>query len=257
MFKVIKGQKRRRLFTILFEIIIGVGLYAFVFYSEYFLETKLEFSVELVLGYVVFIFFIEILSTISTFNKFDIETRKNHQNINFLLGADIAEGYRFSQLGLLHYDDELTILWTSEIFDERQIQILGDNLLDWQPILSEILNSEDDKKEVVVTIQQRKYSAICLKELNIILFKDVSDIQGLMQTREEQAPLICTIVIDNYAELNSISKDAIVSEIENETRKIIAEWAKKYDLVLRRYKEDAYLALFNETTFETPLSVLA
>ena len=250
MFKVIKGQKRRRLFTILFEIIVGVGLYAFVFYSEYFLDTKLEFSIELVLGYVVFLFFVEILSTISTFNKFDIETRKNHQNINFLLGADIAEGYRFSQLGLLHYDDDQTILWTSEIFEERHIHILGQNLLDWQPGLSDILYSDDDRKDVIITIHQRKYSAICLKELKIILFKDVSDIQGLIQTREEQAPIICSIVIDNFAELNSISNDAIVSEIENEARKIIAEWAKKYELVIRRYKEDSYLAIFNETTFD-------
>lgn len=250
MFKVIKGQKRRRLFTILFEIIVGIGLYAFVFYSEYFLESKIDFSIELILGYIVFLFFIEILSTISTFNKFDIETRKNHQNINFLLGADIAEGYRFSQLGLLHYDDDQTILWTSEIFEERHIHILGQNLMDWQPGLIDILNSEDDKKEIIITIQQRKYSAICLKELKIILFKDVSDIQSLMQTREEQAPLICTIVIDNFAELNSISNDAIVSEIENEARKIIAEWAKKYDLVIRRYKEDSYIAIFSETTYE-------
>ena len=202
------------------------------------------------MGYIVLVFFFEIISTISVFNKFDIQTRKNHQNINFLLGADIAEGYRFSQLGMLYYDADLTILWTSELFEERHVQLLGQNLLDWQPVLNELLTSEDEKKEVILTIQQRKYSAICLKELQIILFKDVSDIQGLLQTREEQAPLIATIVIDNFAELTSISNETIVSEIENETRKIIAEWAKKYDLVLRRYKEDAYLALFNETTFE-------
>jgi len=250
MFKVIKSQKRRRLFTILFELVIGVGLYAFVFYSEHFLEKKIEFTIELVLAYLVFVFFIEIISTISVFNKFDIQIRKNHQNINFLLGADIAEGYRFSQLGMIHYDEDQTIIWTSELFEERHIQVLGQNLIDWQPGLIDILNSTDDKKEVIVTIQQRKYSAICLKELQIILLKDVSDLQNLMQTREEQAPLIATIVIDNFAELNSISNDVIVSEIENETRKIIAEWAKKYELVIRRLKEDSYLAIFSESTFE-------
>lgn len=250
MFKVIKSQKRKRLVTILFEIIVGIGLYAFVLYSEYILDYKIDFTIEIVLGYVVFLFFIEILSTMSVFNKFDIQIRKNHQNINFLLGADIAEGYRFSQLGMLHYDTDQTILWTSELFEERHIQILGQNLLDWQPVIGELINSDDEKKEIIITIQQRKYSAICLKELQIILFKDVSDIQSLMQTREEQAPLIATIVIDNFAELNSISSDAVISEIENETRKIIAEWAKKYDLVLRRYKEDAYLAILSETTFE-------
>ena len=250
MYKVIKSQKRRRLFLILLEIIIGIGVYAFVFYSDLILGEKIEYTWEILLGYIVLVFFFEIISTISVFNKFDIQTRKNHQNINFLLGADIAEGYRFSQLGMLYYDADLTILWTSELFEERHVQLLGQNLLDWQPVLNELLTSEDEKKEVILTIQQRKYSAICLKELQIILFKDVSDIQGLLQTREEQAPLIATIVIDNFAELTSISNETIVSEIENETRKIIAEWAKKYDLVLRRYKEDAYLALFNETTFE-------
>ena len=117
--------------------------------------------------------FFEIISTISVFNKFDIQTRKNHQNINFLLGADIAEGYRFSQLGMLYYDADLTILWTSELFEERHVQLLGQNLLDWQPVLNELLTSEDKKKEVILTIQQRKYSAICLKELQIRFYSRI------------------------------------------------------------------------------------
>ena len=37
-----------------------------------------------------------------------------------------------------------------------------------------LLTSDDEKKEVIITIQQRKYSAICLKELQIILFKEGS-----------------------------------------------------------------------------------
>ena len=250
MFKILKSQKRRRLFTILFEVIIGLVLYGFVFYSEHFLDKETDYVIELVFAYVVFVIVIEILSTISSLNKLSIQVRKNHQNINFLLGADIAEGYRFSQLGMLHYDEDQTIIWTSELFEERHVQILGLNLLEWQPNLIELINSNDDKKEIIVTIQQRKYSALCLKELQIVLFKDVSDIQNLMQTREEQAPLIATIVIDNFAELNSISNDAIVNEIENETRKIIAEWAKRYELVIRRLKEDSYIAIFSESTFE-------
>ena len=52
----------------------------------------------------------------------------------------------FSKTGVLCQ----TILWTSEIFEERHIHILGQNLLDWQPGLNEILNSEDDKKELFI-----------------------------------------------------------------------------------------------------------
>ena len=89
---VIKSEKRRRLFTILLEIIIGIGIYAFIFYSDLILGEKIEYTWEILLGYIVVVFFFEIISTISVFNKFDIQARKNHQNINFLLGADIAEG---------------------------------------------------------------------------------------------------------------------------------------------------------------------
>lgn len=250
MFKVIKSQKRRRLLTILFEIIIGIGLYAFIFYSEYILGTEFKYVEEIFLGYIVFLFFVETISMIAVFNTFDIQVRKNHQNINFLLGADIAEGYRYSQLGMLHYDQDQTIIWTSELFEERHIHILGQNLLDWHPSIIELLNSNDEKKEIIITIQQRKYSAICLKELHIILLKDVSDMQNLIKTREEQAPVMATIVMDNFAELNSISNDSIIGEIETETRKLITEWAKKYEIVLRRLKEDSYIAVFSEEIFE-------
>ena len=165
MFKVIKSQKRRRLLTILFEIIIGIGLYAFIFYSEYILGTEFKYVEEIFLGYIVFLFFVETISTIAVFNTFDIQVRKNHQNINFLLGADIAEGYRYSQLGMLHYDQDQTIIWTSELFEERHIHILGQNLLDWYPSIIELLNSNDEKKEIIITTARNsvKYVATNLK----------------------------------------------------------------------------------------------
>ena len=112
MFKVIKNQKARRLLTFIFEILVGVGIYIFILFSENIIGYPLELSIEIIFAYVVFVFFVEIVSTITTFNKFEVQVRKNHQNIKFLLGADIAEGYRFSQLGMLHFDNDLTILWT-------------------------------------------------------------------------------------------------------------------------------------------------
>ena len=75
MYKVIKSQKRRRLFTILLEIIIGIGIYAFIFYSDLILGEKIEYTWEILLGYIVVVFFFEIISTISEFNKFDIQAR--------------------------------------------------------------------------------------------------------------------------------------------------------------------------------------
>lgn len=251
MYKTLKKQNRIKLFLFFIDILILVAFSILLFEGENWFNNKIIFDESIFIAVTLLIIIINAIGNMATSSMFEKEARKNHLNISFMLGADINEAYQFAQLGLIYYDEkDKTILWTSELFEIRKIKLLGTNLFEFQPKLHDLFLTTDAKKEVEIEVQGRKFIATLLPELCVILLKDNTELSNLIEIRQEQAPVIANILIDNLNELRGITDDLIVTEIEQKTRKEINDWAKEYDLVIRKYKEDAYIAIFDEKTYQ-------
>ena len=85
----------------------------------------------------------------------------------------------------------------------------------------QVFLTTDAKKEVEIEVQGRIFIATLLPELCVILLKDNTELSNLIEIRQEQAPVIANILIDNLNELRGITDDLIVTEIEQKTRKEI------------------------------------
>lgn len=254
MYKMLKKQNRIKFFLFLLDIFILVVFSVLLFEGNKWFDNKLLFDETSFIAVTLLIIIINGIANVITSSAFEKEIRKNHLNIEFMLGADISEAYQFAQLGMIYYDEnDKTILWTSELFEDRKIKILGVNLFDFNSKLQDLFLNSEESKEVEIEIQGRIFIATLLPELCIILLKDNTELSNLIEKRREQAPLIANIVIDNLNELRGISDDLVINEIETKVRKEINDWAKDYDLVIRKYKEDAYIAVFDETTYENIL----
>ncbi len=251
MYKMLKKQNRIKFFLFLIDIFILFAFSLVLFKGEKWFDNVELFDESLFIAVTLFIIIINAIGNMITSSVFEKEVRKNHLNISFMLGADINEAYQFAQLGMIYYDEtDKTILWTSELFETRKIKILGSNLFDFQPKLQELFLTSEAKKEVEIEIQGRIFIATLLPEMCIILLRDNTELSNLIEKRHEQAPIIANILIDNLNELRGITDDLVINEIESKTRKEINDWAKEYDLVIRKYKEDAYIAIFDETTYQ-------
>lgn len=251
MYKMLKKQNRIKLFLLFINILILIAFSILLFEGDKWFENALIFDESIFIAVTLFIIIIDAIGNMITSSAFEREARKNHLNVSFMLGADINEAYQFAQLGLIYYDEkDKTILWTSELFEIRKIKLLGTNLFDFQPRLADLFLATDAKKEVEIEVQGRKFIATSLPELCIILLKDNTELSNLIEMRHSQAPVIANILIDNLNELRGITDDLIVTEIEQKTRKEINDWAREFDLVIRKYKEDAYIAIFDETTYQ-------
>ena len=118
-----------------------------------------------------------------------------------LIGSDIEEAYNFGMLGLAVVDENNTVLWTNTLFKERAIEILDENILEWQPELKEL---EEGSSKTVVKIQfnSRNYDVKLLKEAGLYIFKDTTDFETITEYSKRQAVVIGQIIIDNFSDVS-------------------------------------------------------
>ncbi|MDD3207748.1 MAG: DHH family phosphoesterase, partial [Bacilli bacterium] len=162
-----------------------------------------------------------------------------------LIGNDVQEAYKFGMIGLVVVDENDIVLWTNDLFQERQIDLLDINILEWQPNLREL---HDASPDVVVKIEvnSRNYDVKYLSDAGLYIFKDMTEYESIFEYSREQAPVLGIIMLDNYSDVAGNLDDAndVISKVKN----LIFDYAKEYGVLLRRYRNDAYFALCNHSS---------
>ncbi len=252
MFDLIKQTKRSMVLVLLIEAIVCA---AFIL-GNIFLIDKFAFlgSQEAYLGVLGFIFIFPCFFIAHSIRKTEKGIRKNYITIANTLGADISEAYSFGEIGIISYNARQEIIWTSNLFSERGIKLLGLNVVQRFPVLRPFFNNSSDNetpKEIKVVINQRTYSVIHLIELSVLIFKDVSEVDSLYLLRQEEAPVIVTILLDNLGDVTTIANDEDYVQIEALIRKSIADWARENKVLLKKIKDDVYFGFMQETSYQS------
>ena len=164
-----------------------------------------------------------------------------------LIGSDIEEAYNFGMLGLAVVDENNTVLWTNTLFKERAIEILDENILEWQPELKEL---EEGSSKTVVKIQfnSRNYDVKLLKEAGLYIFKDTTDFETITEYSKRQAVVIGQIIIDNFSDVSGTGEET--NDVLSKVRTAIYDYARDYSALLRKISNDAYLIICNYESLE-------
>ena len=164
-----------------------------------------------------------------------------------LIGSDIEEAYNFGMLGLAVVDENNTVLWTNTLFKERAIEILDENILEWQPELKEL---EEGSSKTVVKIQfnSRNYDVKLLKEAGLYIFKDTTDFETITEYSKRQAVVIGQIIIDNFSDVSGNGEET--NDVLSKVRTAIYDYARDYSALLRKISNDAYLIICNFESLE-------
>lgn len=158
-----------------------------------------------------------------------------------LIGEDVQEAYNFGMLGLAVVDENNIVLWANDLFKERNIDILDQNILEWQPKLGDIQKGGDGVAKLV--INSRNYDVKFLPDAGVYIFKDTTNYETVYDYSKRQAIVVGILMIDNYSDISEVGDDSndIISKIRNE----IFEYCGEFDVLLRRYRNDAYLLFCN------------
>ena len=159
-----------------------------------------------------------------------------------LIGSDIEEAYNFGMLGLAVVDENNVVLWTNTLFKERAIEILDENILEWQPDLKELVEG-NSKTVVKIQFNSRNYDVKLLKEAGLYIFKDTTDFETISDYSKRQAVVIGQIIIDNFSDVSGSGEET--NDVLSKVRTAIYEYARDYSSLLRKISNDAYLIICN------------
>lgn len=171
----------------------------------------------------------------------------NHLSVAEALDRDAKNAYIFGGIALIQYDENRNIVWTSDLFKEMNINIVGVKLLEWQPQLATLFDDEDIK---IIDVKGKKFEAYNSKETKLIYLKDVTQFLSLQQDYLDQQVCMAYITIDNYEETLENADEPKMALIQSRSRQVIVDWAYSNGIIIRRFKSGGYLAFFNERIYK-------
>ena len=239
--------KRLRL-TLLFYYLVVILIYGTfsVFYFANFFNFRDLVDITWVYFGSAALLAISIILTFATIFVFVGNKRQAELKAADLIGDDIQEAYHFGQIGLIVVDENKNVLWTNELFRERNIDLLDKNLLEWQPELEKISSGKDATMKI--EFNSHNYDVKFLSDASLYIFKDVTDYETIFANFNKEAMVVGILTIDNYNDINEQADDT--SDVVSKVRNAIFEYTKKYNVLLSRNKANSYFILCNYESLE-------
>ena len=210
-------------------------------------DQMMVYALISVLAISLFIDLIFIWSALANISKSRL---KNDIKAVDIIGDDIQDVYNFAQIGLVLIDNQGNIIWVNDWFVDEQLDLVDNNVYEWKKELSNLKNGEDT---VVVEHNNRNYEVKFLKDANLFIFKDVTEFNAITLFSKAHAPVIGLITIDNYQDIATLVDDVKANDMLASIQKIIVNYAKKFNLLIRKYRSDSYLIYGNYEQYEKML----
>ena len=212
-----------------------------IFYFENVLELKTKLTIETFYVGAAVLAGLDMIFVWVSILVFSYKRKKTDLRAADLIGGDVQEAYNFGMIGLVVVDENNVVIWMNDIFHDRNLEILDQNILEWQPKLQEIQKGGDAVCKLV--INSRNYEVKYLPDAGLYIFKDNTDLETTTAYATKNSTVIGMVIIDNYSDVSESSDDSndTISKIRNE----IFNYCDEFDVLLRRYRNDAYFLVCN------------
>ena len=178
-------------------------------------------------------------------NLAELEDLATH--VREVVGKESNNAFLFGQVGILMYDENHHIYFQSELFNDRDVDLRGKALKDWQPILEEQFNDEG-----IIEIKDGiyRYEVYNNQDSKTLYLKDVTYFKDLLETYHTQQKVIGYLSIDNFDETIAGVDEQKGALIQSSVRSTLVEWANENGIILRRYRQEYYLLLADEEGYQ-------
>lgn len=248
MSKAIKFIRSFSFVIIILQLLL-FGAFAIIYFNNFFEIQKYVMPMYIVIGaagLVVFdcLFVWIVIVRISGMRK------KTDLHAAEVIGNDVQEAYNFAMVGLAVTDEDDTVIWTNTLFENRHIDIIDSNILSWQPgLVSLKQNSANSDATVKILINERYYEVKYLVDAGLWIFKDIDEKETTAILKEQQAPVIGILTIDNYQDVTHGDTEDFndgITKVKNE----IFQYTKEHGVLLRKFKDDSYSLLCDFKSYE-------
>ena len=219
------------LFTIIGVIIALAFLYFF-------------FKTDIIISALILILFSILLGII--YSSLDRIRREMTKDIENNLELSYKEVLSHGDIGIIVYDENYEITFMSDFFVKKNMDHLGEKLLNWLPELQEMISNEANNH--IVIINDEKFSVRKVDNANVITFKNITREFDLDKKLDDQNPVLGYLVYDNYDEA-SMSEDEL-AYINANIKVPVIEYFKKFGVVYHTLRNNRMLLNMNEETYE-------
>ena len=193
---------------------------------------------------------LSIIITIAIYSYFSIYHRQITGDIETNLSSSMTEALKISNIGILVYNEDYEITWLSSLFNEKNINHVGDKILVWLPELKDLLNGKLDKN--IVVINDDKYEVSKKEDAYVLFFNDISKEYDLEKEAIDSAYVLGVVNFDNYDELALNEND--ISYINTNIKVAVIEYLRKYEIVYKTLKNNRLLLILNHQTYKRLLN---
>ena len=205
------------------------------------------FEVNIIIPAIISLLFIILL--ISTFSSLDSLRDETNKQIESDIDASISEALKEGEVGVLVYNEDYEVTWTSDFFREKNIDKTGEKLLTWLPDIQDVLQGNNDRMEV--SINGSKYAVSKKDNSYVLIFKDITTVQDLNKKVADSAYVIGLLAYDNYDEINETEDD--IQFINSSIKIPVMEYFKKYGVVYKTLRSSKMLLILNEEKYSNLL----
>lgn len=245
MQKLFLKEKKNILIIAIIEIFVAV-----FFFMNYYFNNFLRIEIESEYVYtclVAIIMVVNLLYVLVLYSKVDNLNDISTKKTNFVLTNNIEEIFSFTESGVIFYDEGFNVIWTNDFIDNRIINLVGKNLIRFNNDFCKILEDKNDTCKL--TINNKIYECKCLKELKVVIIRDINQYETLLDTYNKESPVILQINLDNYSDVSSMLDESTMSDLDVKVRGVIAEWAKEKRALLKKLRNDAYMVIVQESVY--------
>lgn len=241
-------EKNKIIILLMFQFIVSILMLLNYSFSTPIVDVEKEI---LYTSVVIAVIFSNIFYFLSFYSKIDKKNSMNNIKVNSLILNNLKEIEKIGEVGIIFYNEFFEVIWINDFLDNRNVNIVGKNIIKYNNDLCLIV--EDKHESIKITIDNRIYECRCLKELKMVIMKDITQYENLIKAYTNEAPVIFNINIDNYSDVLSILDETKTSELEAQVRMIINEWSINNRIYLKKIRNDAYMALMQESTYQSVL----
>lgn len=182
-----------------------------------------------------------------------IKTHKSRVlEVSQLLGTEARDAFDYGKIGIITLDNDNTISWMSEIFDELGIEGIGEKLVDVFPSSEGVLDGNKDF--ATVTIKGNNYEITSMGHKQIMFVKDITEITELERVNRLNSVVLGIANLDNYEETTQYEEEQQTALIDSNIRQAVVRWADKHNMFIRRIRPDRYLLVMNEEIYQNIVS---
>jgi c-di-AMP phosphodiesterase-like protein len=204
----------------------------------------LFFSVNIILPAIITFVFVLLLGLV--FFSQDMIKNETNKQIENQLELSYKGVLSHGDMGILVYDENYEINFMSDFFLKRNMNHMGEKILNWLPELQDTLKNEANNK--IIIINDEKYSVRKINNAFVLTFKNITREYDLDQKLDDDEPVLGILSYDNYDEVN-MSEDEL-AYVNTNIKVPVIDYFRNFGVVYKTLKNSRMLLIMNNLTFE-------